>query len=398
MTDKPAILGGEAVFREMIPINRPTTLGFDLMAEEYRGIIDSGMLTNHIYVRRFEEKIKEYLGVRNAVCVSCATAGLMLVEKCLDLKGEVIVPSFTFPATTHSLVWNNLKPVFVDCDPESFNIDVRKIEEKITDKTSAILGVYIFGNPLAMDALSELAKKRNLKLIFDSAHALGSTYEGRFAGNFGDAEVFSLAPTKIISSGEGGIITTNNDELAKKLKLARNYGSSGDYNCKIIGLNARMSELHALLGLKSMDILEENIIRRQELAELYKERLEKIPGLSFQKIETENRTTFNYFSILVDEDKFGLTNRILYQALDKENMMVRIYFFPPVHRQDAYSEYYEEYKDELLNTDLVCDKILCLPFFSHMEKGIIIKVCDSIERIYAHRERIQKRMIKNGQL
>ncbi len=249
MENTLAILGGRPVFDEMLPINRPTVPELEMMEEEYREVLGSGMLTND-----------KYLGVRNAVCVSSATSGLILAEKCLGLTGEVIVPSFTFPATTQ-----------------------------------ALLGVYIFGNPPEIDTLVDLAEKYNLKLIFDSAHALGSKYKNRFAGSFGNAEVFSFAPTKIVTSGEGGVITTDDDKLAEDLRIARNYGNTRDYNCRIVGLNARVPEMNAILGLKGIDFLENSVDRRKELVSIYKSLLGKMPGISFQKIADNARTTFKLF-------------------------------------------------------------------------------------------------------
>ena len=368
-----------ALNREVIPINKPTVPELKCILEEYQEVFDNGMLTNHKYVGMFEERLKEYLGVRNVVCVSCCTSGLMLVAKCLGLTGEVIVPSFTFPATVHSLIWNNLTPVFVDCDPETFNLDVDEVEKKITKRTSAILGVYIFGNPPEMDKLENLAHKHQINLIFDSAHALGARFKGKFAGSFGDAEVFSLAPTKIITSGEGGIVTTNSDDLAKKLKLARNYGNPGNYDCCLMGLNARMNELSAILGLKSMDLLEDSIARRHNLVNLYKTELGKIEGINFQRIRKGNRSTFNYFSILIDSEKFGMDNKELHLALEKKGIMTRVYFYPSVHRQKVYKKYYYRYKNSLSWTDKIADSILCLPLYSDMGEERVLRVCEAIK-------------------
>lgn len=362
----------------VIPINKPKVPDLKCMLEEYQEVFDNGMLTNHKYVGMFEERLKEYLRAENVVGVSCCTSGLMLVAKCLGLTGEVIVPSFTFPATVHSLIWNNLTPVFVDCDPETFNLDVDEVEKKITKKTSAILGVYIFGNPPEMDKLENLASKYQLKLIFDSAHALGSHFKGKFAGNFGDAEVFSLAPTKIITSGEGGIITTKDNALAEKLRLARNYGNPGDYDCSLLGLNARMNELSAILGLKSMNLLEGSIAKREVLVDLYKKELSKIEGIDFQKIKDGNRTTFNYFAILIDPRKFCMDNKKLHLSLKEKEIMTRIYFYPPVHRQKVYKKYYYRYKNSLPCTDKIADSILCLPLYSDMGEERVLRVCKTI--------------------
>ena len=389
---KPVILGGKPYFDTVVPINRPTLPAISELTGELEGIFNSGMITNSKYVRRLEDECASYLKTEHAVAVSCCTSGLMLTIKALGLSGEVIVPSFTFPATVHALVWNNVTPVFVDCDPQTFNLNSDLIEEKITPKTTGILATYIFGNPPEMDKLQTIATRHGLKLIFDAAHAFGARYNGISAGNHGDAEVFSLAPTKIIVAGEGGIIATKNSELAKELEMAREYGNPGDYNCRSIGLNARMSEIHALLGLKSLGMLEENIQKRCRLVERYRSGLQDIPGISFQKILPNAKTSNNYFSILIDKEEFVLTNDELSIALDGENIMTRKYFFPPVHEQVAYSDYFSQYDGELPVTDSVCRRVCCLPLFSHMGEEVVACICQAIEDVYKYREDIKERI------
>lgn len=371
-----------------IPINCPTLPPVESLMDDLREVFSSGLITNNRYVGKLERRLAQYMGVKNVVCVSSCTSGLMLVERYLGLKGEVIVPSFTFPATVHSLVWNNLKPVFVDCNRKTFNLEPGEVESNIGEKTSAILGVYIFGNPPEMDALLELAEKYGLKLIFDAAHAMGAKYKSRFSGNFGDAEVFSMAPTKLVTSGEGGVIATDNDELAENLRLGRNYGNPGNYNCALVGLNARMSELNAILGLKTLELLENSSSRRYKLVSLYKSLLGKIPGISFQEVLEGNRSTFNYFSILIDPDEFGMKNVDLKIALEKQGISSKVYFSPPVHTQDAYRQYYEEYRDKLPVTEWLCERILCLPLFSHMSQDTVRYICATVEKIHSQNSKI----------
>lgn len=378
-------------FRERcVPINSPTLPPAESLISDLSEVLNSGLITNSRYVCELEKKLAKYMNIRNAICMSSCTSGLMLVERCLGLKGEVIVPSFTFPATVHTLVWNNLKPVFVDCDPKTFNLHPLEVELNIGEKTSAILGVYIFGNPPEIESLSKLANKHGLKLIFDTAHGLGAMYKATSSGNFGEAEVFSLAPTKLVTSGEGGVVATNNDELAERLRLGRNYGNPGNYNCSLIGLNARMPELNAILGLKTLESLEANIFKRHRLVSLYKSLLGEIPGISFQEVREGNRSPYNYFSVLIEPDRFGMTNTNLKLALEKRGIATRVYFSPPVHRQDAYREYYEECKDRLPVTEWVCERILCLPLFSHMSEDMVRYVCDKVEKIHWENKKVIK--------
>ncbi len=364
-----------------IPFAQPTLPAFEEIAEDVSRMLSSHQITNAEYVKKFEEKCREYTGAKHTIAVSSCTAGLMLSLKCLSLKGEVITPSFTFSATSHALVWNNLTPVFADIDKETYCIDPQCVERLITKKTSAILAAYIFGNPPDIKALQEITERHNLKLIFDAAHALGSQYQGMSAGNFGDAEIFSLSPTKLVTSGEGGIVATDDDELAGKLKIGRDYGNPGNYNCEFAGLNARMAEFNAILGLKGLEMLEKNVARRNGLVQLYKSRLGKIGRLSFQKIEPGNRTTYKDFSIIIDPAKAGISRDKLAEMLEKEGIMTKKYFYPPVHRQDAYKKLFKKYKNSLPVTDKVADNILCLPLYSHMDEKDVEKVCDSVSGI-----------------
>ena len=283
----------EMMFKEKLHIIRPTLFNPAEMMDEIREIFSSGNVTVSKYVKLFEQECARYLGVKEAVAVSSATSGLMLAVKALGLTGEVIVPSFTFTATVHSLIWNHLTPVFVDCEEGAYNIDVRQIEKKITPKTSAIMPVYIFGNPPRMKELAEIAEKHGLKLVFDSAQAFGAEYEGVSAGGFGDCEVFSLSPTKVLTAIEGGLVTTNDRKLAEFLRMSRDYGKS-DGDIDHVGLSARMSELHALVGLKNLANVEKWLKTRRELIALYQERLKHIDGVSFQEVLPGNKSSGNY--------------------------------------------------------------------------------------------------------
>ena len=381
MTDKPAILGGKPIFDKLVPIVSPTLPKIDDIKDRVSKILDTGMITNFSEnMKEFENKISQYLNVKNTIALSNATSGLMLIPKIFDLKGEVITPSFTFHSTTHSLIWNNLKPVFIDINEETYNIDSKKIEDKITDKTSAILATHIFGNPCEINDLERIAKKNNLKLIFDAAHAMGSIYRGKKIGGFGDAEVFSLSATKLLVTGEGGVITTNSDNVAEKFRLGRNYGDPGTYDCKFIGLNSKMQEFSAILGLKTLEMLEDNIARRNELVNLFKKNL-NVSGIKFQKITKDSRSTYKDFSILIDEGEFGVGRDKLYESLKHENIITKKYFYPAIHQQTAYKDFSEYYQDQLPNTENISKNILCLPIYSHMSEEMVNKICEAITKI-----------------
>jgi dTDP-4-amino-4,6-dideoxygalactose transaminase len=383
----PAILGGQPLFNPAVNFVKPLLPSYNELEANIKDIFETGMLTKGKYLRSYEENIKEYLGVKHAIGVSSCTMGLIILLKCLDLKGEVIVPSFTFPATVHAIMWNNLKPVFVDCDTETFNLMPSAVEKAITPETSAILGVHIFGNPPDITSLEHMAHKYNLKLIFDSAHGFGTKYKGNFCGSYGHGEVFSTSPTKLMVTGEGGVVTTSDGDLAKKIRTGIEYGNPGDYDCIFPGLNARLGEFNAITGIHSLALLEKNAVKRNELAICYKKHLSSVPGISFQKIERENRSSYKDFAILVGNE-FGLSRDLLWKSLECDGISTKRYFYPPNHSQKAL----EHMKNScnLPNTDFVADRVLCLPIYYSMTEEIIIKITDTIKNIYENREAIER--------
>jgi dTDP-4-amino-4,6-dideoxygalactose transaminase len=377
---KPAILGGDPAFTQKINIVRPVLPGFTQLSGDIQKILTSGMVTKGNYLLEFEAAVANHLQVRHAVGVSSCTTGLMLTYKSLGLTGEVIVPSFTFMATVSALVWCGVRPVFVDVDFNTTNIDPFLIESKITDKTSAIVAVHNFGNPAEIAPLLAIAKRYNLKLIFDSAHGFGAIYQGFPVGNQGDAQVFSLSPTKLLIAGEGGIVATDDDGLAQKIRMGREYGNSGNYDSAFAGLNARMPEFNALMGYNSLQMLEQAALSRNEIAGLYIEVLGKIPGLEFQKINLGNRSSYKDFSITIELDRFGLSRDQLMLALTAENIDTRKYYDPPVHLQTAYREYDDD--SPLPETDRLVRRSLSLPIWTNMDHQVAFSICESIENIH----------------
>lgn len=394
MNLKPAILGGKPVFKKIVPIAVPTLPTAEAILPKFTAVLKTGMITNAVNVKKFEAQVAEYLGVKYAVAVSSCTSGLILVLKSLGLKGDVILPSFTFHATAHALIWNGLKPVFVECDQESYTIDCNSVEKAITARTCAIIGVHIFGNPARVEKLEDIARRHNIKLIFDSAHGFGSRYKGDNLGCYGDAESFSLTPTKLISTAEGGIVTTNDRSIAEKLIIGRNYGDSGDYDCAFSGLNARMDEFSAVLGIESLKMLESNVQCRNRLVSLYKSLLGGIAGLSFQRIDGDDRCSYKDFSILVDKNLFGMDRDLLSAALMKENIAVKKYFYPPVHRQKAFKRFSKG--KNLKITDKLAFNSLSIPLYSHMEEDTVKNICLAITRIYDFAPKIRALKIKKG--
>jgi dTDP-4-amino-4,6-dideoxygalactose transaminase len=360
-----------------IPITSPYTPGIESIHDDIAAVLESGMLTNSRNVQKFESRMASYLEAEEAVAVSNCTTGLIMTMSVLELSGEVLVPSFTFSATGHVCFWAGLKPVFVDCDRRDWTIRLSDCLDVAGPRTSAVLAVHTFGNPADVFALEQFAADNELVLLFDAAHAVGSEYRGHKLGGAGTASVFSLTPTKIITSGEGGIISTNDRALARELRVFRNYGDDGSYDCTRIGLNGRMSELNAILGLATLKNADNEVNTRNEYAEIYREELAGVPGVIFQEIDSRSRSSFKDFTIVINSADFGATRDELSDALGSLNITTKKYFDPPLHRQSAYRN--REFRfSNVKNTDFLSKNALTLPMYSGMGMGSISHVCDQI--------------------
>lgn len=390
MSTLPALLGGEPAFSQKVNIVRPVLPQLSSLSDGVEQMLQSGMVTKGRFLNQFEEAVAQHLGVRNAVAVSSCTTGLMLSYQGLGLTGEVLVPSFTFMATVSALVWNGLRPVFVDIDAGTTNIDPAAAEEAITPQTSAIVAVHNFGNPAEIEALEALAARHGLKLIFDAAHGFGALYQGKPVGCQGDAQSFSLSPTKLLITGEGGIVATNNDALAAKIRVGREYGNSGGYDSAFAGMNARMPEFNALLGLRGLEMLEEAASTRNDTAALFQEVLGAMPGVGFQQVRPGNRNSYKDFSLTIDPLAFGLSRDELALALAAENIDTRKYYDPPVHRHTAYRQYFNG--RPLPNTEWLAQHSLSLPMWTRMEEHIALGICEAVQRIQKNAQTVHEKL------
>ncbi|MDT5062518.1 MAG: hypothetical protein QOH63_2977 [Acidobacteriota bacterium] len=393
MNNQPALLGNKPIFESKIQLARPLLPTCDELTGKLEGILQSGIISKGPHLRAFEEMVSEHLGVKHAVAVSSCTAGLMLTYKCLKLTGEVIVPSFTFMATVSALIWAGLRPVFADVQPDTTNLNPAAVEDAITKETSAVVAVHNSGNPADIEALLSVTKQHGLRLIFDAAHGFGSLYQSNPLGQQGDASVFSLSATKLLVAGEGGIIATNDDALAKELRIGREYGNDGNYDSAFAGINARLPEFNALLGQFGLLNLEFAARFRNLTAQLYKDRLSRLPGISFQKVRKGDRNSYKDFSIIIDADAFGLSRDMLALALAHENIDTRKYYDPPVHRQSAYKQYASE-DVRLPYTDLLSSEIINLPIWSDMDNSIVVGICSAIERVHEYAEDIRSALLE----
>ena len=368
-------------FEERFPFMRPTLPDLKDVIEEYQSAYQSGLLTNSGTVARLEAAVAERLGVKHCVAVSSCTSGLMMVLRALGLSGEVIVPTFTFFATGHAALWNGLTPVFANSEMDTWNVSPSDIERKITDKTSAILAVHLYGNPCDIPALENLAQRHGLKLIFDAAHGFGSAYRGKPIGSFGDAEVFSLSPTKLLVAGEGGLVTTGDAKLAAAVRAMRNYGDIGAYNPEWLGLNARMTEFNAALALRCLPLIDAKVRRRNSIAQTYTEILSSLPGVGFQKTHSQDTNTYKDYSIHITPEILGMTRDELANALLDQNIETKKYFYPPLHQQSLYSRFHDAARNDLSLTEFLADGILSLPIYESLPDETVITVAETLKRI-----------------
>jgi dTDP-4-amino-4,6-dideoxygalactose transaminase len=385
----PALLGGKPAFTSRMPFVRPSLPPWESLSQPIRDIITTGMLTKGHYLDAFEERVARHLGVKHAVAVSSCTAGLMLVYRCLGLEGEVLVPSFTFMATVHPLMWQGATPVFIDIDRQTWDIDLEQIEAHITPRTTAIVAVHIFGNPAPIEELEAIARRHGLVLIFDAAHGFGALHRGMPLGRYGNAEVFSTSPTKLLVTGEGGIVATNDRDLADQIRLGREYGNPGSYDSLLPGMNARMQEFSAILGLQSLEMLEDNTRRRNGLATFYQSYLAGIPGITFQTIRPSDRSSYKDFTIRIEATKFGLDRNTLSMALTQEGISTRAYYVPPVHQHTTYQELVRLQRLHVPVTETLAQDVLSLPIYSSMPASSVIEVCQAIRRIHQYAAQIQ---------
>ncbi len=387
-----AILGSERAFPQGLRFVHPKPPPLERLKDRLVPMLESGRLTNYgPYVQAFESAIAHRLGVEHCVALANATLGLILVPWTWKLAGEVIVQSFTFSATVHAVVWAGLTPVLVDIDPQTLTISPEAVEAAISPKTKAILAVCLFGTAPDLDALEEIASRHGLRLLCDTAQGFGSAYGGRWLGSFGDAEVLSFHAAKVLPAGEGGAVTTDDGSLAHRLRLACNFGNPGSGDCEVIGMNAKMSEWSALLGLAGLETLEHDLAYRRSLWEAYRDRLGRIPGIVLPSLPSGRITNGQNCAILVDTERFGLTRDELDRVLAAEGIECKRYFDPPIHRMRAYQGVRMRV-EPLPVTERVASMVLCLPLHPHLALADVETVCDLIEAARAQRSRIKQHL------
>lgn len=386
-----AILGGAPAFSEKLHVGRPNIGNRADLLQRINEMLDRRWLTNNgPFVQEFEQKIAAYIGVKHCITVCNATVALEIAIRALGLKGEVILPSFTFIATAHALQWQEITPIFGDINLHTHNLDPASVEKLITPRTTGIIGVHVWGRPCEIEALTEIAQRHQLKLMFDAAHAFGCSHQGRMLGNFGEVEVFSFHATKFLNSFEGGAIVTNNDDLAHRMRNMINFGFAGYDDVAYLGINGKMTEICAAMGLTSLEniasIIEAN---RQNYAQ-YQAELAGLPGITIAKYTDTEKCNYQYVILEIDELRAGIDRDTLVNILHAENVLARRYFYPGCHQMEPYRSYFPNAGLMLPQTQQLTKMVMSLPTGTTISRAEVQMICEIIKFSVAHGSEIRK--------
>jgi dTDP-4-amino-4,6-dideoxygalactose transaminase len=369
-----AINGAAPAFEEALHVGRPNMGDRDAFMRHVEDIFERRWLSNDgPLVQEFEQKVAEHIGVKHCIAMCNGTIALEIAIRALGLEGEVIVPAYTFVATAHALQWQGITPVFADIDPATHTLDPEAVRRMITPRTSGIIGVHLWGRACAVEELQALADERGLKLMFDAAHAFTNTHEGRKIGNFGACEVLSFHATKFFNSFEGGAIVTNDDELARTMRLMRNFGFSGLDQVSYPGTNGKMIEIAAAMGLVNLDAIDDVVAANRANYRAYREVLAGIPGVSLVEYDERERNNYQYVIMEIGPE-CAASRDFLVDALRAENILARRYFWPGCHKMEPYRSLFPHAGLLLPHTEAVADRVIVLPTGQTMDAASIAVV------------------------
>lgn len=388
-----ALFGESPAFADALHVGRPNIGDRGALMSRINGIIDRRWLTNNGQcVQEFEARLCDTVGARHCIAMCNATVALEIAIRALGMKGEVIVPSFTFIATAHALQWQEITPVFCDIDPDTHCLAPESVMRMITPRTSGIIGVHLWGRPCPIEPLQQIAERHSLKLMFDAAHAFGCSHSGRMIGNFGGCEVFSFHATKFINSLEGGAVVTNDDDLAARVRLMRNFGFSGYDNVVYIGTNGKMNEVCAAMGLTSLDSLSKFVAVNRANHECYHRELLGIPGISLLSYDDSAKCNYQYVVLEVDERITGISRDDLVRVLHAENVIARRYFHPGCHRMEPYRSCFPHAGLLLPVTERVASRVMVLPTGTSVGPDEIATICGILRVAVGHGPEIRERL------
>ena len=347
--------------------------------EEIKSIFESKWLTNmgekH---KELEKNLKEYLGVKNISLYTNGHMALYIAIKSFDFPegSEIITTPYSFSSTTHAIVQNNLKPVFCDINEKDYTIDVSKIESLITDKTVAILPVHVYGHVCDVEKIDEIAKKHNLKVIYDAAHVFGVKYKGTSIANYGDISMFSFHATKVFNTIEGGALVYNDDNKRLILERLKNFGINGQDHVDTVGTNAKMNEFCAAMGICNLRHVDSEISKREKVYNRYLERLGGIPGITVSNTQNNVTANYAYFPVIFDKEKFGKNRDEVMEELKEENIYTRKYFYPLINDYECYRDKYDSNETPIAKR--ISDNVLTIPMYADLSLEDVDKICDII--------------------
>lgn len=392
-----SVFGGGSAFDHTLHVGRPNIGNRERLLSRFNDMLDRNWLTNNgPFVHDFEQRVAGLLGVKHCIAMCNGTVALEIAARALNLKGEVIVPSFTFISTAHCLQWQEITPVFCDVDPETYTIDPARIEELITPRTTGIIGVHLWGRTCPVEEIEAIAAKRNLQLLFDASHSFSCSRRGRMVGSFGCAETFSFHATKFINTFEGGAVVTNDDVLAEKMRLMKNFGFAGMDNVIYIGTNGKMSEIAAAMGITSLEEIDRFISINRQNYYTYKGSLEGCPGLKVMAYDEGEKNNYQYVVLEIDEQGAGIGRDELLRILHAEGIRARRYFYPGCHNMEPYRSYFPHAGLLLPVTERLVKRVLCMPTGTEVGKEDIDGICTLITFIIRHADGIRARLGSSG--
>jgi dTDP-4-amino-4,6-dideoxygalactose transaminase len=358
-------------------VTRPVVPSLERYVRRLERIWERKWFTNNGDQHRLlEEKLRNYLQVDNISLFNNGTTALILACKSLQLSGDVITTPFTFAATPHTLAWNSIRPVFCDIEPSTFNIDPEKIENAITPETTAILPVHVFGNPCNIRKIQRVADNHDLKVIYDAAHAFGTRIDNTGIGNFGDVTMFSFHATKQFHTAEGGALTYRDPLLKDQLDLLRNFGIKNEEEVEKPGINGKMNELQAALGLEVIDSLEDECLRRKKIFDHYLQKLKNITGIILPEFGENVLFNYQYFVIRVKKKEFGISRDEMYERFREYNVFPRKYFSPLCSDFPCYRNLPSAEKANLPVANNVVTEVLCLPLYGELSIDDVDKISE----------------------
>jgi len=380
-------------FEHPIYVTRPFLPPLEEFKRGLEEIWETRWLTNNgPILGRFTQELCSFFETDNLCMFNNGTLALQIALQGMGLSGEVITTPFTFVATTHALFWNKIRPVFVDIEPDYYTLDPEKVEAAITPWTTAILAVHVYGYPCKLNALAEIARRHNLKLIYDAAHAFGIRIGGNSIAHFGDLSMFSFHATKPYHSMEGGLLTFKDSGLKKIFNYLKNFGFKNEVEVVMPGTNAKMNEMQSLMGSLVLKHLEEVILKRTKITELYRELLKEIPGIHLvPTLSSDIKYNHAYMPFEIDTDEFGMSRDALYEKLKEYNVFSRRYFYPLVCDYACYQSV--SIKDPLTVARRVVDRILTLPIYDSLELSDVMIICEMIQ--YLHKSAREKNFKKS---